>query len=669
MKYAISFRQFSLLAIIGGLALSGRPVFGQAECTGWGSLTGIRVEGQLMEFGTNFRLLKPDGSNYVQNVDEGVRPRISRNASQLTLTGDFQGMNFTQVVEDVGPGVAAVDLEFTPRSDVAMAGLSLPLTLPGADYEGCSVQLIEPDISGPGEIKLTATRPDGQNQYLRATAKGVRFIAPKRTLEVAFSAPTEVIVQDDRRKGDTSVLAALAIISGDAKAGQPARKTFTFKATGEIDRNPITLTLDPSKPGREFDGIGGNFRLQNRSDPVVIQYNLDHLPVAWGRFNFPWNQWQTNEDADPLTAARAGQLDAGIRQNSELARMLTQRKIPLIMSVWTAPGWAIAGDEPRRGGLGGNGPGIGVPRGNPLNAEKWDHIAKSIGSYLIYLKENYGVEPKLFSFNESDLGINIRQTGQEHATQIKKLGAYFASQHLTTKMLLGDTSDATPTNFIKAALADPDAMRYVGAISFHSWRGGTDAQLSAWGESASEANLPVLCAEGGTDAAASSYPGIFQEFAYGFDEINLYIRLCALTQPKALLEWQLTADYNVLSGGPGHGNVAAQPLRPTQRFWNLKQLGATPAGAFWMPLGCDRPMINCAAAGDIANGRYAVHLVNSGATRQTTLNGLPASLKELRSYVTDGQRGMQEGERIAITDGSARFLLEGGAFTTLLGVP
>jgi hypothetical protein len=86
-----------------------------------------------------------------------------------------------------------------------------------------------------------------------------------------------------------------------------------------------------------------------------------------------------------------------------------------------------------------------------------------------------------------------------------------------------------------------------------------------------------------------------------------------------------------------------------------------------MPITCDRPMINCAAAGDIASGVYAVHLVNNGASRETTLTGLPANLKVLRIYVTDARRGMKEGHRIPVTNGSAQFMLEGGTFTTLIG--
>ena len=44
----------------------------------------------------------------------------------------------------------------------------------------------------------------------------------------------------------------------------------------------------------------------------------------------------------------------------------------------------------------------------------------------------------MFSFNEIDLGINVRQTAREHAELIKTLGAHFASRGLATKLALGD---------------------------------------------------------------------------------------------------------------------------------------------------------------------------------------------------------------------------------------
>ncbi len=74
-----------------------------------------------------------------------------------------------------------------------------------------------------------------------------------------------------------------------------------------------------------------------------------------------------------------------------------------------------------------------------------------------------------------------------------------------------------------------------------------------------------------------------------------------------------------------------------------------------------------AALGDIANGVYAIHLVNTGATRPATIGGLPASLKSLRVYVTDGQRGMKEGDPISVANGTAQFTLDSASYTTLIG--
>ena len=63
--------------------------------------------------------------------------------------------------------------------------------------------------------------------------------------------------------------------------------------------------LDPSRPGRAFDGLGGNFRLQNPDiDPAVIRYNLENMRVAWGRVEMPWRSWHPDENVDPLAEAR-----------------------------------------------------------------------------------------------------------------------------------------------------------------------------------------------------------------------------------------------------------------------------------------------------------------------------------------------------------------------------
>jgi hypothetical protein len=463
-------------------------------------------------------------------------------------------------------------------------------------------------------------------------------------------------------------MGVLLCLSGIAYS-QPAAPVAAPATADKADKTPVKLTLDASKPGRTFAGIGGNFRLQNpTSDPPVIKYNLENLRVAWGRVAMPWNVWQPDENTDPIEAAKSGQLNPNVRQSMEMARTLAQRRIPFIISIWAPPSWALqagAGRGGRGGGAGG--------RGGSLNQEKWDSISKSIGAYIIYMKENYGAEPAMFSFNESDIGIDVLQTAAEHDTQIKKLGAYFASKGLATKMLLGDTAGAGGIRFIKVALEDPEATKYVAGIAFHCWRGGSDPVLAGWAEAARKLNVPLLVAEAGTDPSGFSNPTLLESAPYSLDEINLYIRMCAICQLESVIQWQLTSDYSLLAGysasggGRGGANQPPQPPKPTQRFWNLKQLGSTPAGSFHLPIACEGSAVTSAAFGDIANGVYTVHLVNNGVTRPATLAGLPVGLKELRVYVTDAERGMKEGERIPVANGTARFTLDAASYTTLIG--
>ncbi|MCL6546743.1 MAG: hypothetical protein K6T61_16095 [Bryobacteraceae bacterium] len=145
------------------------------------------------------------------------------------------------------------------------------------------------------------------------------------------------------------------------------------------------------------------------------------------------------------------------------------------------------------------------------------------------------------------------------------------------------------------------------------------------------------------------------------------MRILALSQPKSILQWQMTSDYSLLVGGGVFGDTG--PLRPTQRFWNLKQLASTPPQSFHLPLVCKGAYLNCAAFGNIASGAYAVHVVNNGAARQATLTGVPAAVKQFRVFVTDAQRGMQELAPVPVVDGTAQLTLDATSFVSLISSP
>jgi hypothetical protein len=665
-----------LACLLFGLA---GPIYAQPETMGWGNVTGIRIDGHLFEVNSSMCVVRPDWSGAFRTAMERQTNNYSRNGkvetvkitSQARAGAAASGPNASyafsavQSVEDTGVGTAKIDLEYTFPAATEMAGAYLCLTLPSSVYSAGRMQLIDPVETEPAvgaaarggparggqanEMSL-APRTRDQNEYVRAKASGVRFISRTQQLEVTFAQPSEVVVRDDRRENNFDLQVYLGVLSGSAAEKQSARNTFNLKVAGEIDKAPAEVAIEASRPGPLYAGFGGNFRLQNpKTDPAVIQYNLDNMRVVYARVEMPWSTWHPNEAVDPLEAARAGQVPDAVDKAMSMAKTLALKGMPVIVSDWSPPAWAVVG---------------GQGRGGFLNPAKMDKIKGSLASYLVFLKEKYGVEAVAFSFNESDIGINVWQTDREHMELLKTMGPYFASRGLATKLLLGDTGDARPHSFIKMAMQDPEAMRWVHAVSFHSWRGCTPENLKAWSDAARALNVPLLVAEGSTDAAAWRYPLIFQEQSFALREIELYTRILAIAQPKSILQWQLTADYSLLAGGGVFNDNGV--LRPTQRFWNMKQLASIPPNMFYLPAKCGTPGLTCAAFGDIAAGVYAVHVVNTGAARPTTLSGLPAEVKQLRVWVTDGQRGMVEGTPIPVAGGKAQFTLDQTSFTTLI---
>jgi hypothetical protein len=643
------------LAVLGLLALgtASHPAFGQAELAPWGNLTGLRVQGQLLETGTSLRLVRPNWASEAVTRHEAQRPHYTRQGAQQLVTTRLDSLDLREAVTDLGPGRATVAVQATARAATTMLGAFLALALPKETYAQAKVQFL--DAQG----KVLATQSlGGAGASESPLASHLRLTAATRQLDIVLAQPGQVQLRP--AKAGLPLLVYLPIQMGDLAKGQTAQQTFTIAATGTIDRAPVQLTLDATRPGRPWAGFGGNFRLQNpKGDPQVIDYCLKNMRVAYGRVEMPWQLWQPDLGQDPTAAAGQGKLAPHVRESMEMAQRLGKLGLPVVVTAWSAPQWAVVGDQGN-----GTGPGANGQWGAPLNQANLTASYKSIADYLVYLKEQYGTEADMFSFNESDLGINIRQTGQEHANLIKNLGSYFASRGLKTKLLLGDNSDANSYEFIVPAMQDAAARPYIGAVSFHSWRGWDTPTLQKWANAATQLHLPLLVGEGSIDAQAWGYPAIFEEPTYAQQEISLYLRLLAICQPLSILQWQLTSDYSPLAGGGIFGNPA--PLHPTQRFWNLKQLAATPQGVAYLPLTASRPNISCAALGNPAKGVYAVHVVNNGATRQVTLTGLPARVKTLRCYVTDATHANKENAPVPVAGGRASFTLGTGSYLTLV---
>ncbi len=657
------------------LALLACATHAQPVTAPWGNVTGIQIDGERMAFETALRAVNPDWSGVVQSSKynwEG-HPSFMLEGRTYTCAHFLEGtqLNYTTRVTDSGRGSAEVDLSVELKADLPMAGTYYSVDLPAADYAGATFELIGADHQ---PLPVLADNSGKQRELVRTRARGFRAIGPGRTLEVLADADTEIVVRQDfvdqpdylndphprmtfvasdpqQRVADTQVY--FAVLPGSSKAGASAHSHYSIKAGGTIDREPVAFVLRPGEPGRRFAGVGGNFRMQYPElDAQVVDYCLANLDVTWGRIAFPWAEWQPKEASDLEAKAASGGLSPYFYAQIEMARTLASRHIPIILSVWVPPEWAVDRS-------------IRIPKGVKLDSRKLGEIADSIANYVSFLKRTYGVEPALFSFNETDYGVEVQQSPEEHAAANRAIGAAFAARGLATKMLLGDTGAGTLAahRMVGATEADRSIYPYLGAISFHNYHGLTPADLKVWADSARATNLPLLADEGGADSAAHRYPLVWTMPWFDQLEIDQYVRIGAACQPLSVLPWQLNADYSLLAGGGIYGDNGT--LRPTQRFWSLKQLGAL-SGAFWIPVTADRPNISCAALGDIARGAYAIHITNNGATRQAVVTGLPLSAKKWRIYVTDAQRGMELVSVRGAVDGRLSFPLEAQTFTSLV---
>jgi hypothetical protein len=656
------------------LLIGGPSTHANTEWGGLGDLREFRYEGDPVGLTAHILMISPDGS---QAGSANLRNTGQIGAHELfngTVTfgpppgagrhfglADAGAVTVREQIDDIAPDTTTVDIQASANRPIPLKALYFSFSFSRAAFSSGSATLAISDHATPPAISLASPLPDG-TPLADATVSSIRITgAANRTVEITFPAPTHIILHgpspESHRDGhpgrehgqprlDATLL--IPIATGTLTAATPYHLALTLKAACDVDNAPVNLTLDPTRTGPAFAGIGGNYRLQSPADPAHIAYNFQNLRVTWGRVEMPLSSWQTTETADPAAAPLPG----NVRQAMEMARTLAQRNIPMIISDWSAPGWAVA-----------TGTGQPANRGNgrSIAPDKWPAMYKAITAYLVYLKKNYGAEPQLFSFNEADMGINVKLTPQEQDTVIKGLGAAFAAAGLVTKPLLGDTGNPTPrpANYIDPTIADPAAMKFVGALSFHCWTGGSDQVIARWGQIAQRFRLPLLVAEGGTDPDSYRYAVVFLEPWYALDEINLYVRCLALARPASILHWQLTENYSLLTGGRN-----GQPLQPTQRFFNLKQLNLTPPAAPSLAITTDRPRLTVAAYGDDHDG-YAIHLVNTGAARPVTLTGLPATLPQLYPSVTDGTRQFQPLPPVPVSAGTAKFNVDALSYLTL----
>lgn len=489
----------------------------------------------------------------------------------------------------------------------------------------------------PGGTSIAAVRPtDGV--FFRGDAQQVKFTDTTGALrlELALDRERPVTVVDHRDQRTHSCRVRIGLNQGElSQTGGTFAARFRLDATTG-DAPAVALTVDPANRLHAFDGFGANYCWGN--EDAVTPFTLKHLRIAWSRHELKAQLWDREHN----------QPGPQLVEDFERIRGIQQAGVPWILSLWRLPERFYT--DPNRVGAG--------TFARKIAGERWPELLELIGNYLLHLKNHYGAEPALFSFNEPDLGVNIGLTPTEHRDAVKRLGAHFASLGLKTRFLLGDTANPRDTHrYVLPTAADAEAMRHVGAISFHSWGGASPEQYRAWADVAAWLQLPLLVGEAGTDAGAYRNK-TYDSYSYGLSEIEHTLEFLRLARPQASLYWEFSADYALVRVGPD--GVA----EPTGRFWLMKHLtNLTPHRSFGVASSSNRAAVQVGAF--VREGEIVVHILNTGPACPAELAGLPAG--RWHSVTTTEMAGFQETKLPESTPASIK--LPARSLTTLVRAP
>jgi O-glycosyl hydrolase len=629
---------------------------------GRGRVTAMVVRGESVDVQTDLRIPRPawtrlPGLEDAREVKTSVRDGKKVWAGKINVD-QGKTCNFEEAIEQA-EGVARIELSVRSETDIETEGVYFWLDVPIPVFAG-----------GQADIR-SGNAPVAQAEMPREKPERRHFVGgigdhltlsdarAQTRVEVTLDRTLPITVQDTREWQGTTYSAFIRLAGGPLRAGQEVAAKMELRAAVQPDTTPAQLAVDASKVRYRLDGFGGNYCFGIESP--VTQYTLANLNIAWARTEMTPYEWEPQNDNDDPSNTNWDYLksqdkpDSNLRREFELAKQIQSKGIPYVISIWGMPMWIY--DPPAT-----------TVRGGPrkIAADKWDEALECIGSYLVYARDQYGVEPNLFCFNEPNYGVDVHLTPEEHRDAIKRLGAYFQRLGLKTKMLLGDATGPRGTQtYVEPAAADPDAMKYVEAVAFHSWGGASAAEYSAWGDVAERLKLPLLVTELGVDAGAWRTQS-YDSFRYALQEVEMYQQLLLYARPQGTMQWEFTSDYSIVRE---QRDAAGQvTLTPTVRFWFVKHFcNLTPHGADALTTTSDHPKVLVTAFRGEAEGQAVttIHIANLGAEREATITGLPADARQLRVVRTSETQSFAEGEPVAPKERSLKLTLPALSLTTL----
>jgi len=622
-----------------------------------GRLTSMVYGGEELAARGRVQLASPDWSR-VAEPSQAMRS-AGRQSYQGSITVEAGKTARVRQTVSEADGRVSISVEVTADADLDLAGVYYAVDVPRAEFVGGRVSV--ETATGTRVATLPAVK-GAERQFFRAQGSSFQLAGSVHSLMLSatLDGPRGVVLADRWDRFGRAYTAMIEIHPGPLSGGQTASLKLSLSLVGEPERSAARLKMDPASKRYRFQGAGGNYCFNIESP--VSQYTLNNLKVAWGRTEMSLSYWEPDDHSttppDTDYFKQREEAYPRLRLEMQMGRQLQDKGIPYVTSIWAIPEWAYTdpGAKPQR-------------RSRRLIApEKMGALVNSIVRYLQYARQQYGAEPDLFSFNEANIGIDVLLTAEEHRDMIKRLGAAFEQNGLKTRLLLGDATGPRNTHdFALAAALDPEAMKYVKAVGFHSWGGGTPEQYKAWGDLAEWLQLPLLVTELGVDAQAYQ-GGAYDSFNYGMSEVRMYQELLLYARPQGTQQWEFTADYGTVR--TQRRDDGGTDLIPTSRFWLVKHFtDLTPRNSDALAVSSDNDKVLFTAFAQGIGGErvYTLHMANMAAAREITIEGAPDVV--FRAVRTSERENFLEMPPVRAQGGILRLQIPARSLLTLTTMP
>ncbi len=341
--------------------------------------------------------------------------------------------------------------------------------------------------------------------------------------EVPFSAPADEI-------------AGIRILYAGANPGILHVTDFRVSFVKSLPARTIRIYLDSIRQGIDGVGFCHEGTRAGRDPSVIDEYIQGMLDnnMSLFRDRFPGRQWEpANDNGDPFTIAmdNFATADGAVITTLQRLKEMQNRGITTILGIWNVADWMVANPEAK----------------NARRINNMDEFAESICAFLRFGQEKYGLAVDFVDVNETEMvGINIRLTAAEYGAFIRKCGALFLRNGLTTRVNIGSTLKWGEP-YIAEMYGDSGVRASGGHPTYHSYRGtGTEPNDNStfiqWGEFRQKIDRNLWCTETDYDAylwenpERSEYRGV-TEMAFN------YWRIYYLAGTSATAGWFWRPEY------------------------------------------------------------------------------------------------------------------------------